>query len=143
MRARHQRQDGAVAAVDAFPISGPFPILRIVAGECRALKDIPGIEVHPIDNRDFVAILEVLSDAVERDTDRDAMRIERFLWADAGQHQQLRRVERAAREDHLALRHRLRHGPRNGMPTVLGAFLNSSTVACGLRSTFWPCTFIS
>src|SRR5207249_3656367 len=60
-----------------------------------------------IDDAHFVAILEVLSDATEIDADRNAETVERRLGADAGEHQQLRRVEGAARENHFTRRVRL------------------------------------
>ena len=57
-------------------------------------------------------VLQILADAAQRDPGRDAVRAQVVGIADAGQHQDLRRVDHAAGEDHLALaraRSRLAH----------------------------------
>src|ERR1700730_3915232 len=51
-------------------------------------------------------ILKVLSDPGERNANGDVMASELLGRADAGQHQELRRVDRARGEDHLAFRPR-------------------------------------
>ncbi len=48
-------------------------------------------------------VLQVLSDARQRMPERDAMPLQFVFGADAGQHQQLRRIDRAASQNHFPL----------------------------------------
>ena len=86
------------------PGSPGFPLLELRIGgvELRALKNVPLIEVHAVDDADFVAVLQVLADSGKIDLDLDAVPFQFCAWADAGEHQELRRVEGASREDDLA-----------------------------------------
>jgi hypothetical protein len=60
----------------------------------------------PIADRRRDVVLEILSHAPERNPDRNAVGAELLGIADPGQHQQLRRVDRAAGENDLAIRAR-------------------------------------
>ena len=81
----------------------PAPPQRVVAGEARALEHLPG-PAHAVRDRDLVAVLQVAADAGQVDAHGDAVRAQLRGRADARQHQQLRRVEGAAAQDHLAPR---------------------------------------
>ena len=96
---------------------GPTRQVGCEAGaEHEALGDAQGqaVEPHVVLERAALAarvgdergdvILQVLADAAQGDSHRDSLRAELVGVADPGQHQQLRRVDRAAREDHLTLR---------------------------------------
>ena len=65
------------------------------------------VERHAIDDGHLVAVLQVAADPGEVDALRDAVPGQLGRLADAGEHQQLRRVEGAAGEDDLQ--------PRRGM----------------------------
>ena len=93
--------------------------LQVVAGRRPAMQHEPlhGRDRHPVGPQiagdgerlgtfvlhvDARMVLQVRPDAGKIDRDVDAMTAQLVRRADAGQHQQLRRVERAARQDHLA-----------------------------------------
>ena len=59
---------------------------------------------HLVNNADLVPVLQVPADAGEVDFDLDAEFLEVLCRTDAGQHQQLRRVESAAGKDDLPSR---------------------------------------
>ncbi len=77
------------------------PLVLVVA--VRALQ-----LVH---QRDLDVILQVAANAGQVGQDRDAVPLERLRRADARQHQQLRRIERASADDHLAPRAQLAFPP--------------------------------
>ena len=60
--------------------------------------------LEPVDHADLVAVLQVAADPRQIHPDRDAVGAQLRGGADAGQHQQLRRIESAAGEDDLAPR---------------------------------------
>jgi hypothetical protein len=62
----------------------------------------PTWKVHARHDADLVTVLEVPSDAGQRHPLRDALRAKYVRRADARQHQQLRGVEHATAENHLA-----------------------------------------
>ena len=98
-------QQGTVGGVDASAPARPGAILRIGGRERGAVQRVPRL-VHLVDHGDFVAILQIASDTGQRHARANAVVREQVGIADAGQHQQLRRVERPARENDLAPRRR-------------------------------------
>ena len=58
-------------------------------------------EIHAIDDTNLGAVLEVFADPREVDARRNAKRFEHRAWLNAGQHQELWGVERAAAQDNL------------------------------------------
>ena len=67
----------------------------------RAVEHLPG-PAHAVRQRDLVAVLQVAADAGQVDAHAMPCSRRSRRRADARQHQQLRRVEGAAAEDHLA-----------------------------------------
>ena len=51
---------------------------------------------------DARVVLQIRPDTRQIDRNVDAVAAQLVGWADSGQHQQLRRVERASRQDHLS-----------------------------------------
>src|ERR1043165_6911390 len=94
----------AVRRVDAGPLRLPLGVLRIAGRELGALQHRPFLELHPVDDGDFVAVLQVRADArqVDEALDIDVLMLEVLPRPDAGEHEELRRIERAAGEDDLA-----------------------------------------
>ena len=72
----------------------------------------PGF-LPPKHDRDRDVVLQIAADTRQGHARRDALHAQREGIADSRQHQQLRRVDDAAREDHLTL----------GMDKVLFAFV--------------------
>ena len=103
-RSLEEREDRAVGRVHARPAAGPLRELRIAGVEGRALVHVPRLHVHPVDDADLVAILEVRADARQRHARLDAVAAQHVGGADARQHEELRRIEGAARENDLARR---------------------------------------
>ena len=102
LRAVDDRDRRAIGGVDAFaPPVIPVLVLRVAGGESRAFQHGPRL-LQPADDADLVAILQILADALQIDPRLDAERFHFLLRPDAGQHQKLRRVEGAAREDDFA-----------------------------------------
>ena len=60
------------------------------------------VEAHAIDDPDLVAVLQVLADPRQLDAHGNAERVQHLARADARQHQELRRIESAAAQDHLS-----------------------------------------
>ena len=50
--------------------------LGIAGVELRALKDVPLVEVHAVDDADLVAVLQVLADAGKIDLDFDSVALQ-------------------------------------------------------------------
>ena len=106
----HQCDRGAVRRIHATAIGLPAPPQWIVSFEPRAIQHPPRRR-HAVRDRDFVAVLQIAADAWQVDTHGDAVLAQFGGRTDAGQQQQLRRVERAAAQDDFAARHGL-HGRR-------------------------------
>src|SRR5439155_7724855 len=104
-RAADDREQRTVARVDAASFRGPLATLRVVTIECRAVQQFP-TGFHLIDQADFVAILQVRADAVQRMDRLDTVPFEFLLRTDSAQHQELRRIEGAGGENDLAARER-------------------------------------
>ena len=82
-------------------VSGPRPALASRTFFKRVeLRDVGGVLGVP-DQRHRRVVVEVLPDALQVRDDVDAVLAQVVGRADAGQHEQLRRVHRAAGEDHL------------------------------------------
>ena len=80
--------------------------LGIAFGEFGAGQHRP-VLFHAIDDTDLVTVLEIFADASEVDASWDAMAHQFLARTDAGKHQQLRRVERAAAKNHFTTCSRL------------------------------------
>ena len=65
----------------------------------------PGL-LAPVGERRHDMVLEVLAHALQFGAHIYAMRAQLVRFADAGEHEELRRVDHAAREQHLPLRPR-------------------------------------
>src|SRR3954447_18019041 len=65
------------------------------------------LEGHAVDDADLVAVLQVPADPREVDPDPDAEALQHRPGADAGEHQELRGVDRPAGQDRLAAAVRL------------------------------------
>ena len=71
-------------------------------GDARILEDAE-VAAHLADDADLVAVLEVGADPGPLDANGDAVALELLMRPDARQHEELRAVEGAGGEDHLAL----------------------------------------
>jgi hypothetical protein len=97
---RHQRpgQIGGDALAEEV---APGKLDRDAIGT-HAPMERPGLAAPERQRRHHV-ILQVLAHPPERSLDRDAVRSELLRVADAGQHEELRRIDDAAAEQYLAL----------------------------------------
>ena len=91
--------------VKPVPKASPCADAERKAVEPHVLPQRPRLAARIGDERGRM-ILQVLADAAQRHFRLDAVRAQFVRIADAGQHQGLRRIDRAARQDHLALRAR-------------------------------------
>src|SRR5262249_19082604 len=112
MRTLDDRGDRAVGGVEAVAVL-PLGELGIAAAQLRVAQQLERL-LHAMHDADLVAVLEVLADAWQRDLDidLDVLSAQLVRRADARQHQELRRVEGAARQDHFVAR--LDRAPRRG-----------------------------
>ncbi len=105
-RATDKGEDGTVGGVEASAVCLPLLQARIrrVAPlgwlETASLQDRE-IGLHFTDDADLVPVLETLADALARDQAGDALVRQVLLRPDAGEHQQLGRVEGATGQDDL------------------------------------------
>src|SRR5271165_6738238 len=112
-RAQRERDRAAVRKVHAL-VAKPRAIDGIIDRKLSALETFPGL-LRLVDDADLVAVLKIASDSVEGYAHVDSVMPELLGRPDAGQHEQLRRVESAAGEDHFATEEDLPHlAPRVG-----------------------------
>src|SRR6266851_791827 len=98
------RQTRAVGHIYSCASACPLLIHWIASIVFGALEHSPVIEVHPVDDANFVAILQVLPDAGELRSHLDPITLQHVARPDPGKHQELRSVEHAARKNHLTRR---------------------------------------
>src|SRR5262249_9117769 len=95
--------NGPIRGIEAISVE-PVSKFRVTAVffERRRFQDG---EVLPqgVHDADLVSILKVAPDTRQIDFDIDAKSLELAPWADAGQHQELGRIECAASEDNFVL----------------------------------------
>src|SRR5262249_38636361 len=106
-RSLDDRDDRAVGGVEPMAVA-PFAVFGIVfkGGIIGLERSIPKdfeLGSHLVNHADFIAVLEVLADAGQRNGDLNVVSPELTWRADAGQHEQLWRIEGAAGENHLPL----------------------------------------
>src|SRR5262245_537393 len=89
----HER--GTVRGIDAALPLLPCGVALIAAPEFGSFQHFP-VPLEAVDDTDLVAILEIFADPGPVDAHRDLVALKLVLRADARQHQQLRRIERAA-----------------------------------------------
>src|SRR5271165_6697460 len=85
---------------DVRPIPAGFPLMELgIAGvELRALKNVPLVEVHAVDDADFIAVLQVLAHAGKIDLDFDSVTFQFCSRPNSGEHQELRCIESSSCE---------------------------------------------
>ena len=124
-------------------VSGPRPCDQPLPAHPREPQRIAHVVVErvarlqPNDGARLVVVLQVLADARAIGDDRDAVLPQQVGRTDAGELQELRRLQRAGREDDLALRARgLRRCPARPIRRRRRACLRAATrVACAPVTT--------
>src|SRR5260370_14508930 len=87
----------AVCGIHAAPAGVPLPVLWIISRKLRVLVDVPRRELHAVHDANLVAVLQIPSYTRQIHPQRDAEAFEYMARSDAGKHEELRRVECAAR----------------------------------------------
>src|SRR6266851_5730109 len=98
------RQARSVGHIYSCASACPLLIHWIASTVFGALEHSPVIEVHTVDDADFVTILQVLADAGQFRSHLDPIALQDVSRPDPGEHQELRGVERAPRKNHVARR---------------------------------------
>src|SRR5947207_978688 len=70
--------------------------------EGDAFEDVPAVEIHAVDDADLVAVLQILADPGQLHLHWNAERLQYVAAPNPRQHEELRRIERAAAEHDLA-----------------------------------------
>src|SRR6266851_8198136 len=98
------RQARSVGHIYSRASACPLLIHWIASTVFGALEHSPVIEVHPVDDANFVAILQVLPNPGQSRPNLNPKPFKNFARPNPGKHQELRSVERAARKNHLTRR---------------------------------------
>ena len=121
LRFQDRRQYRPVAGIEALAPVRPFLIGAIAVGEGEPFQDFPMVEAHAIDHADLIAVLQVLAHSGQFDPHRNAEWLQHHARANTRQHQELRRVEGAAAQDHLARGSCLGENAGSGCRLAMGA----------------------
>src|SRR5579864_4378980 len=98
------RQTRSVGHIYSSASGCPLLIDWIASTVLGVFEHSPVIEAHAVDDADFVPILQVLADAGQFRSHLDPIALQDVTGPDPGEHQELRGVERAPRENHFARR---------------------------------------
>src|SRR5579885_595091 len=104
-----QKRSGSRAFADDLrekAIAAPLAVYMPPPWPCQALRPFchflnrrspRATLAHAVDQRDLIAVLQILPHALERMDNRNPPLLELFPRANSGKHQELRRIESAAR----------------------------------------------